>query len=157
MYCNYILQLCSKLVLGHWPYSVYLYICTWPLAINFANMPINILSLSLSMILGTYRSRVWCKSNMATKWLGLMNPNGLCTKDKERRDLVKCWYNISPYMWCTSSSTFPFFLFTTSLHDLNIVHLCTFVNTCLLYYVCSFSLVEAINKKNTYWTKGIGM
>ena len=46
MYCNYILQLCSKLLFGHWPYSVYLYICTWPLAINFADMPINILSLS---------------------------------------------------------------------------------------------------------------
>jgi len=45
MYCNYILQLCSTLVLGHWPYSVYLYICTWPLAINFVDMPINILSL----------------------------------------------------------------------------------------------------------------
>jgi len=44
MYCNYILQLCSKLLFGHWPYSVYLYICTWPLAINFADMPINILS-----------------------------------------------------------------------------------------------------------------
>ena len=29
----------------HWPYSVYLYICTWPLTINFADMPINILSL----------------------------------------------------------------------------------------------------------------
>ena len=47
MYCNYILQLCSKLLLGHWPYSVYLYICTWPLAINFADMPIHVLSLSL--------------------------------------------------------------------------------------------------------------
>ena len=46
MYCNYILQLCSKLLLGHWPYSVYLYMCTWPLAINFADMPIHILSLS---------------------------------------------------------------------------------------------------------------
>ena len=44
MYCNYILQLCSKLLFGHWPYSVYLYICTWPLAINFADMPVNILS-----------------------------------------------------------------------------------------------------------------
>ena len=40
----------------------------------------------------------------------------------------------------------PQFLFTTGLHDLNSVHLCTFVHTCLLYYVCSFSLVEAINK-----------
>jgi len=29
---------------------VYLYICTWPLAINFADMPINILSLSLSFV-----------------------------------------------------------------------------------------------------------
>jgi len=29
---------------------------------------------------------------------------------------------------------------------LTIVHLCTFVHTCLLYYVSSFSLVEAINK-----------
>jgi len=48
MYCNYILQLCSKLLLEHWPYSVYLYICKWPLTINFADMPINILSLSLS-------------------------------------------------------------------------------------------------------------
>ena len=47
MYCNYILQLCSKLLFGHRPYSVYLYICTWPLAINFADMPINIVSLSL--------------------------------------------------------------------------------------------------------------
>ena len=37
MYCNYILQLCSKLLFGHWPYFVYLYICTWPLAINFAD------------------------------------------------------------------------------------------------------------------------
>ena len=46
MYCNYILHLCSKLLLGHWPYSVYLYICTWPLKINFADKPINILSLS---------------------------------------------------------------------------------------------------------------
>ena len=46
MYCNYILQLCSKLLLGHWPYSAYLYICTWPLAIDFAEMPIDILSLS---------------------------------------------------------------------------------------------------------------
>ena len=47
MYCNYILQLlCSKLLFGHWPYFVYLYICTWPLAINFADMQINILSLS---------------------------------------------------------------------------------------------------------------
>ena len=99
MYCNYILQLCSKLVLCHWPYSVYLYICTWPLAINFANMPINILSLSLSLILVTYRSRVWCKSNMATKWLGLMNPNGSCTKDKERRDLVKLWYMFDHKLW----------------------------------------------------------
>ena len=49
MYCNYILQLCSKLLLGHWPYSVYLYICAWPLAMDFADMPINILSLSLSL------------------------------------------------------------------------------------------------------------
>ena len=51
MYCNYILQLCSKLLLGHWPYSVYSYICTWPLAINFADMPINILSLSFCVSL----------------------------------------------------------------------------------------------------------
>ena len=50
MYCNYILQLCSILLFGHWPYSVYLYICTWLLAINFADMPINILSLSLSFV-----------------------------------------------------------------------------------------------------------
>ena len=50
MYCNYILQLCSKKLFGHWPYSVYLYICTWPLAINFADMPIHILSLSLSFV-----------------------------------------------------------------------------------------------------------
>ena len=48
MYCNYNLQLCSKLLLGHWPYSVYLYICKWSLAINFADMPIDSLSLSLS-------------------------------------------------------------------------------------------------------------
>ena len=34
-------------ILIFWPYSVYLYICTWPLAINFADMPINILSFSL--------------------------------------------------------------------------------------------------------------
>jgi len=45
MYCNYILQLCSKLLFGHWPYDVYLYICTCSLAINFADMPINLLSL----------------------------------------------------------------------------------------------------------------
>ena len=51
MYCNYILQLCSKLLFNHWPYSVYLYICTCPLAINFADMPINILCLSLSLSL----------------------------------------------------------------------------------------------------------
>ena len=44
------------------------------------------------------------------------------------------------------SIIFPQFLFSTSLHDLNIVHLCTFVHTCVLYYVSSFSLVEAINK-----------
>ena len=44
------------------------------------------------------------------------------------------------------SSIFPQFFFSTSLHDLNIVHLWTFVHTCLLYYVSSFSLVEAINK-----------
>ena len=31
------------------------------------------------------------------------------------------------------------------MHDLNIVHLCTFVHTCLLYYVSSFSLLDAIN------------
>ena len=43
-----ILQLCSKLLLGHWPYSVYLYICEWSLAINFTDMPIHSLSLSLS-------------------------------------------------------------------------------------------------------------
>ena len=29
---------------------------------------------------------------MTTQWFGLMNPDGSCTKDKERRDLVKCWY-----------------------------------------------------------------
>ena len=46
----YILQLCSKLLLGHWPYSVYLYICKWPLAINFDDMPINIFSLSLLLV-----------------------------------------------------------------------------------------------------------
>ena len=51
MYCNYILQLCFKLLFGHWPYSVYLYMCTCPLAINFADMPINSLSLSLSLII----------------------------------------------------------------------------------------------------------
>ena len=51
MYYNYILQLCSKLLFGHWPYSVYLYICTRPLVINFADMPIHILSLSLSLII----------------------------------------------------------------------------------------------------------
>jgi len=51
MYCNYILQLCLKLLLGHWPYSVYLYICTWPLAINFTDMPIHILSLSIYYIM----------------------------------------------------------------------------------------------------------
>ena len=51
MYYNCILQLCSKLLLGHWPYSVYLYICTWPLAINFADMPIHILSLSYEHLL----------------------------------------------------------------------------------------------------------
>ena len=50
MYCNYILQLCSKLLLGHWPYSVYLYMCTWPLAINFADMPINILSFEFAIV-----------------------------------------------------------------------------------------------------------
>ena len=38
----------------------------------------------------TYLTRAWY--DMATQWLGLMNPNGSCTKDKERRDLVKCWY-----------------------------------------------------------------
>jgi len=45
------MQLCSKLLLGHWSYSVYLYICKWPLVINLhGDMPINILSLSLSMM-----------------------------------------------------------------------------------------------------------
>ena len=39
----------------------------------------------------------------------------------------------------------PFSLYN-NLHDLNIVHLCSFVHTCLVYYVCSFSLVEAIHK-----------
>ena len=29
---------------------------------------------------------------MATKWFGLLNDNGSCTKNKERRDLIKCWY-----------------------------------------------------------------
>ena len=64
MYCNYILQLCSKLLLGHWPYSVYLYIYTWPLAINFADMPIHILSFefwyysSILIVTTTYTATV---------------------------------------------------------------------------------------------------
>ena len=40
IFCNCVQHFCF----GHWPYSVYFYICTWPLAINFADMPINILS-----------------------------------------------------------------------------------------------------------------
>ena len=64
MYCNYILQLCSTLLLGHWPYSVYLYICTWPLAINFADMPINILSFEFANECLEQRYYAKCKHSM---------------------------------------------------------------------------------------------
>ena len=111
MYCNYILQLCSKLLLGHWPYSVYLYMYTWPLAINFTDFPINILSFEFwyyssilivtttytaTVVLYSFSDYVVCVINIRTE----QNRNFIC------KDL---------YIYTSSYKTFNTTIYTDTL------------------------------------------